>query len=39
MNGNAIPVTSLKKGHLLLLNMQDEAGDLGIETRRRAVEK
>jgi 3-dehydroquinate synthase class II len=39
MNGNAIPVTSLKRGHSLLLNMQDEERETGIETQRRAVEK
>ncbi|KAG0613602.1 hypothetical protein M758_6G114900 [Ceratodon purpureus] len=40
ITGNAIPVTSLRKGHSLLINMQEEVGGpVGSESQKRVVEK
>lgn len=40
ITGNAIPVTSLRRGHYLLINVQEEAGDpVGAEPQKRVVEK
>ena len=39
ITGNAIPVTSLRKGHSLLLNMLEEDDDPCLEPQKRVVEK
>ena len=39
MTGHPVPVTSLKIGHSLLLNLQDEESDFGSEIQSHVVEK